>query len=421
MRQTIRIALVFGLLLTLAGLQAHAATTKITYAAWIGSPEEIEQTQARLRAFEAANPGVEVELFSMATTAGYADRLITMMASGDAPDLFMLSRVNQDTFWSAGFLEPITSFVEKDPTINWPDLVGRNQVTMDGEIWGIPEHGGAFTLAFNAAHFDEAGLTRPDELYSRGEWTFETFGEYARRLSYDRNGDGENDVYGTSPLTSREILYATIEALGARVFSEDGREVLIDSPETIEAMRFVTELDHVYNAVGGVFAQGTQSMFGSCPRCTFRNWSIQAYDFEWNVVPYPKGPAGHKAGGGFNSLFVFSGSPNKELAYKLGAYLKSEELQMELARRGDVFTPTRVSVLTSREMQNSFAPLDLRAWAISSSEFLAPVALNVPGVWDHVTLLQNEMAAVARGEKEIGTTAESVAGVVRGYLKEHQE
>ena len=45
---------------------------------------------------------------------------------------------------------------------------------------------------------DEANLENPQDLYDRGEWTWEKFREYCRILTKDTDGDNNIDQWGYS-------------------------------------------------------------------------------------------------------------------------------------------------------------------------------------------------------------------------------
>jgi len=87
------LSLVFlGLLLPIA---INAEDITITYSMWVGHPSLIEPVQQNLRRFEAANPGIKVELMAIVTLKEYRDRLLIQIAANNAPDLAMISRTDQ--------------------------------------------------------------------------------------------------------------------------------------------------------------------------------------------------------------------------------------------------------------------------------------------------------------------------------------
>ncbi len=401
---------------SLAAIPAGAQDVKLTYALWAQS-EEVNQVEERLRAFEEAHPGVEVEVFAVAGSGAFRDRILSMIAAGTAPDLFMMSRAYQFDFHGKGVFEPLDRYIQNDPNIDFDEYLGRSQIDVDGQIWGIPEHGGGLTIGYNEARFAEAGLADPWTLYKQDEWTYDTYLESARRLSRDTNGDGVNDLFGSSAWTGQQELTALVSAFGGQMFSDDGREVRFNSPESIDGLRWAMELETVYDVAGGAFGEGSLAMAWICPRCVFRDVALNSYDFDWNIVPAPRGPDGYRAPGGFNSLFVYSGSPHKQLAYELAAFLTSRDLQMELVEQKAVFTPVRRSVLLSREFRDQYADLNIEAWLQSATEYLTPVpTTHVPDAWNHAIAVRGAVLAAIAGEKGLNNAVIETADVVQAAL-----
>lgn len=411
---------VFGALMILGLLTMVAAgeSVKISYSLWASDPQEINQIRERLDRFEAANPGVEVELLPTTEggTSGHRDRMLTMIAAGTAPDLMMLSRSHQFDFWANDMLEPLTRYIDADPSIDWDDFLGHTQVTFAGEIWGIPEHGGGINFGYNIGLLERAGLADPIALYQREDWDLDAFLESARRLTQDSNGDGTPDVYGTNNFRGTQQITALVESFGGKMFSEDGRKVAFTSSEAVDALQWAIELERVYGVVGGSFADGTQAMNWICPRCVFRDVATERYEFEWNLVPPPSGPAGIKAPGGFNSLFVYSGSPHKKVAYDLAVFLTSKELQTELAQKGAIFTPVRRSTMMLPELRDQFSSVYLEGWLYGATDYLTPVPPQVPNAWTQIGTLSSNLEKVILEEASLGSVIESSAEVAQAQL-----
>jgi multiple sugar transport system substrate-binding protein len=53
-------------------------------------------------------------------------------------------------------------------------------------------------LMYNASYLQEAGLVLPEKLAKSNQWTWDSFLNYAKRLTRDVNGDGKPEVYGYS-------------------------------------------------------------------------------------------------------------------------------------------------------------------------------------------------------------------------------
>ena len=68
----------------------------------------------------------------------------------------------------------------------------------DGKIMGgLESHNQVYPLFWNVTAFKQAGLVPPTTQWDRGQWTWASFIEGAKRLTVDANGDGKPEKYGT--------------------------------------------------------------------------------------------------------------------------------------------------------------------------------------------------------------------------------
>ena len=65
-------------------------------------------------------------------------------------------------------------------------------ISIDGKVVAIPFRGAGYYIYYNKKMFEEAGEALPESYIRKGEWTWATYEEVARRLS---SGDGEK--YGS--------------------------------------------------------------------------------------------------------------------------------------------------------------------------------------------------------------------------------
>ena len=92
----------------------------------------------------------------------------------------------------------------------------------------VNESGGMY---YNKTMFEQAGLPDPYELQVAGEWTWDAMLDAAKKLT-------TGDVYGLSadPMVISEY---SIFSNDAQFIDETTGELLIDSPNAIEALEFV--------------------------------------------------------------------------------------------------------------------------------------------------------------------------------------
>lgn len=120
------------------------------------------------------------------------EKLIAMIAAGQAPDIFYTNNVLRDRFASEGHLMNMKSIpgVEEFLKKIRPADVTRS-ISVDGGLYAISNWTFTCGVYFNRKVFDEKHLPYPDS-----SWTWDDMVRAARRLTTDSNGDGKVDRYG---------------------------------------------------------------------------------------------------------------------------------------------------------------------------------------------------------------------------------
>ena len=171
----------------------------------------------------------------------------------------------------------------------------------------------AYPLAFNMEMLEEAGLENPQDLYDRGEWTWEKFREYMIKLTKDTNGDGATDVYGYGGWWTN-MLGNLMMSNGTHI-AGDTTEGL-SSPATIEVMEFIYNMYNVdkvakpWNSddwdINTTVYTEKQIAFWPSAHWVFSQYGGEAeLGFEIGVVPWPVGPSGNQE---TNNGYVTAGS-----------------------------------------------------------------------------------------------------------------
>lgn len=117
-----------------------------------------------VKAYEAANPNVEVKIENTAGSgaAVYPDVLRTSMASGDPPDMFFLwGGTIAGPFIKAGQVRPLDDYYAK---YGWAKRVPpwtMERVTVDGKPYGVPFHARGMGFWYRADIMKDLGLSEP--------------------------------------------------------------------------------------------------------------------------------------------------------------------------------------------------------------------------------------------------------------------
>ncbi len=164
-------------------------------------------------------------------------------------------------------------------------------VSLSDQLGGSP-------LGFNMDMINEAGLENPQDLWDRGEWTWDKFEEYCVALTKDTNGDGVTDVYGYGGWWTT-MLSNLMMSNNASIASS--KTETLSSPETGEVLNFMNTLYNV-DRCARPWDESDWDINNACYKngeiCFFiaPAWTItpDTLNFEFGVVPWPVGPNGNK-------------------------------------------------------------------------------------------------------------------------------
>ena len=182
-------------------------TTTILYG-WWGSPEKDEALFAAIDAFNAANPDVVVEGEST-PWEGYWDKLATMSAGGDAPDVIHMSERYILEYGERDALLDLRSDDALDLSALDETVVALGE-SGDSTLYAVPAGLNTFVLAVNVGLFEEAGVEVPDDT----TWTWDDY--YAASQAIEDAGFvGSN--YGSGIESFRPWLHQH----GETMYTED--------------------------------------------------------------------------------------------------------------------------------------------------------------------------------------------------------
>ncbi len=151
------------------------------------------------------------------------------IASGNPPALVILEYSQVSKLAEKAVLEDLTPYIQASD-YNPDDIVPAfyNQGKFGDKIFALPLQGTTQIFYYNRKIMEAAGIENPDEMLSSWEGTLE--------LSKKVKDAG---YMGWQPMYRRYNLIDLAYANGGRLLSEDGRTVLINSPEWVEAWQFI--------------------------------------------------------------------------------------------------------------------------------------------------------------------------------------
>jgi multiple sugar transport system substrate-binding protein len=328
MNRRIGFTLVALILVFSMGMITASAQDPVTlrFVGW-GGPEEGEVFQSLTDAFNAANSDVIIEYEQIPTD--YVTALKTMIAGGTPPDIAYVPDGDFSAFASTGTLVNIQSLVDASDVIDvtdiWPSALSRYRWDEEarslgtGDLYALPKDIGPTILYINEDLFEAAGVPLPDPTVPL---TWDELVDIGTQLTVDVNGkhpneegfDRENvEIYGIGDIWMENAVFGN----GGRFVSEDGRTfVAATDPNTIEAIQFLSDLNHVYQirpteqqlssmSYGQMFESGRVAI------TTNGRWGVTGYrntlDFKWSVIPNVVGPSGMVTSFGDQPDCSFSG------------------------------------------------------------------------------------------------------------------
>src|SRR5262245_4767013 len=126
---------------------------------WCGTPARTERTLGAARLFEAANPGVKIN--GEVGGGDYWSKLTTMIAGGNAPDIFQLEPGRFPDYSRRGATLPLNDYLGK---VIRTDKLAPGVLdlgTVDGKVTGIPLSLNSFAMLYEVEAFKQAGIAPP--------------------------------------------------------------------------------------------------------------------------------------------------------------------------------------------------------------------------------------------------------------------
>jgi raffinose/stachyose/melibiose transport system substrate-binding protein len=337
-----------------------SAQDEVNLTIWNNHPEWRDPLDELLSAFEAENPGVNLELTAI-PGPDYPARLQTAIAGEQPPDLI-------------GLLEGAL-FGDYRPDGNEPyiDLTGvvdpsllidgaRIQVEHDGRVYGVPLASYTVGLAVNNTIAAEQGITSPstwDELTAVSQQLLDA---------------------GVTPLTigARDGIHPFFMYIGlaSALLGPDGFEELrrgeraLTDPDVLEAANYLVSLQPYLNigfeatdyvTAKALFAQGQSAMMVA-GTADFTGFQQENPDADLSFIPWPGPEAGtYATNTGYELIYTvsrFSSPENQEAASQFVAWLASEQAQTLVAESIALPIASAVTELSDPIKQETVAVRD---------------------------------------------------------------
>ena len=406
----------------LIGLQAQAQGVTIRRTSWCGEAQHQNELEVN-EMFEKEHPDIKIVDVYLPDWPTYQDRILTMVAAGNSPDIAIIDGYYTQGFVKRGVVVNLQPYIERDnydisdffPYLLREAMYKEGAPFQTGDIYGFPCYCSTLSTIINMDMFKEAGIPLPDTK----KWTQDDFVEIAQKLTKDSSGDGKVDQWGTN--LEKGMWWPLVYSNGGSLLNKERTKCTLDQPEAYEALQWMADWYLEYGVtpspapqlmdlfmtdkVGMLYAQWTASLSA---------YKSQGVPFDWTIGYLPAGKAGAISVSKGNSYVVSTQSEHPDEAWEVMKFLQSPQVQEFLGQKLQQI-PTRMSVAQSREYYiRDYTPYDL-------SPFVFGNAVNLPLVPQYREIQETWRSALEdlwMGEATAKEVCSAIAAKVNKLLSE---
>lgn len=240
----LRVCCLAAAFVAVAGCQHRenkSSVVTIRVADWGGASGDanyIRTNREIIEEFERTHPNIKVQMEH--NPDAYVQKILMSVVAGTQPDVMALDASSAAIFIENNTLLDLMPFIRNDPEINLDDYYPNVlNIARRGEaLYALPDTFTPMVMYYNKRCFERAGVPLPKD-----NWTWTDFLRAARGLTI-RSSDGKAAQYGAEVTTWMPGWVMWIWQNGGDVLSPDGTRATgyLDSPQSIEAIRFYTDL-----------------------------------------------------------------------------------------------------------------------------------------------------------------------------------
>lgn len=216
-----------------------------------GDPQlDLPIVKKQIADFEKAT-GIKVNLVVIPWAEDPHTKLDVAIMSGKAPDLAKVGSPREHALAWSKSVEPLEKYLPKDflNSFSKSVLMGstykmNSPQELSGKIVGVPYFCHTRVVLYRKDILAERGLPEPSS-----NWTWNDFLEYAKRLTFDRNNDGQIDVYGfgASAQYAYQLMIWVWQA-GGTMINEKGAPT-INTEAFYKGAKFFVDLFRTFKVV----------------------------------------------------------------------------------------------------------------------------------------------------------------------------
>jgi len=343
--------------------EAKAEPTVVTVWFHSGKGEEREVLDAQVKAFNEANPDIQIDAVRL-PEGSYNDQVNAAALAGDLPCLLDFDGPFLYNYAWSGYLQPIDKYVSDDLRDDFlPSII--NQGTYGGHLYSLGTFDSGLAIWGNKAYLEKAGVRIPTSIedpWDKDEFLdalakLQALDEVQYAIDMKMNyGQGEWYTYGFSPI---------IQSFGGDLIDRDdyqSADGVLNGPESVEGMTFFQNLFKNGYSNPSPAGDGDFYLKKITGLSWVGHWMWQPHHENLGddlvLIPMPK--LGEKAVTGMGSWNwgLTSSCENPDEAWKFLEYLISPDEILHMTNANGA-VPARKSAIAKSELYGKDGPLNI--------------------------------------------------------------
>ncbi len=263
----------------------------VTLLTW-ENPQTNQQIMLSMAKFEKANPGIKIQLVP-SPLQDYGTKLNSMIAAGQAPDIFELGNDNEQQWGAQGLLYNYLPQAKQIPgflnhfypgaVVNWE---------ANGALYGLPSLMNVYGIFYNKTLFEKAHIPFPNN-----GWTYQEMFNDAQKLSGTVDGIHQYGLYNTPDQPFNLGVYAF--SAGGMPFANSitNATFVTAGPQFVQGLKLFQKYIKSGAVTGPNFSNGNdESLFleGKLPMWAAGQWNAEQMvgpgapkNLNWGFVANP--------------------------------------------------------------------------------------------------------------------------------------
>lgn len=408
-----------GLLAATVTASPALADTTLKLVEVITSPPRTALLKQQVGAFEAANPGLHVDIVSLPWGQAF-EKFLTMVQAGDTPDVVEMPERWLGLYAANDQLADLGPWMAK-----WPNSanLGARAIELgsvvDHKQYMLPYGYYVRAMFWNKKLFEQAGLSAPPA-------TMEDFAADAQKISAVAGKYGYCLRGGPGGFSGVQIFMNAMDDKGG-YFNADGTSTF-NEPGSVRGLQLLVDFyqkgyapkDSVgwgFNEIVSGFYSGTCAMLDQDPDALIGIADkMPASDF--GVAPMPVGPGGHAYPSlGYSGWAMFQNAKDKDAAWKLIAWLGSPENNIAWSK----FVGT-LPIYKGADKDSFFGSDKFKGWFAELDDPSKYVLVTVPSHLENLGNFFDNISIKTYQQALLGQrTAQSVTDEWAAYLTGEQQ